>query len=355
MRGSHTVPEFLIGSREIGSGRPVYVVAEMSANHNQDLERAIAIVHEAKRAGADAIKLQTYTPDTMTIDCDDERFRLGPGTVWAGETLYSLYRRAATPWEWHPALVELADSLDMDCFSTPFDDSAVEFLEQLDVPAYKIASFELTDVQLLERVAKTGKPVILSTGMASLSEIDEAVRTLRGAGAASVALLKCTSAYPAPVEDMNLRTIPHLATAFEVAVGLSDHTFGIEVPVAAVALGASIIEKHLTLSRRDPGPDSSFSLQPDEFCAMVEAVRNCEKALGRVTYGVTDGEVQSRSFRRSLFAVNDIAEGEVLTSKNVRSIRPGVGLHPRFLREILGRHARCSIPRGTPLRWDLIS
>jgi len=348
------VPEIVIGSRTIGTGRPTYVVAEMSANHNQDLDRAKAIVRAAHEAGADAIKLQTYTPDTMTIDCANEHFRIGPGTAWEGDTLYELYRRAATPWEWHPALRDLALELGLDFFSTPFDGSAVRFLEDLAVPAYKIASFEITDVELLEHIGATGKPVIVSTGMATLDEIEEAVQTLRGAGAGGIALLKCTSAYPAPVEDVNLRTLPHLAAALNLPVGLSDHTLGIEVPVAAVAVGASIIEKHLTLSRRDPGPDVAFSLEPDEFRMMVAAVRNCEKALGGIVYGVAEAERQSTVFRRSLFAVEDIAEGAPFSEKNVRSIRPGSGLHPRYLKDVLGRRARHSIARGTPLSWDLV-
>lgn len=349
------MPEIVIGSRTIGTGRPTYVVAEMSANHRQDLGRAEAIVRAARAAGADAIKLQTYTPDTMTIDGANEHFRIGPGTAWEGDTLYELYRRAATPWEWHPALRDLALELGLDFFSTPFDGSAVRFLEELAVPAYKVASFEITDVELLEQIGATGKPVIVSTGMATLDEIEEAVRHLRHAGCGGLALLKCTSAYPAPVEDINLRTIPHLAAAFDLPVGLSDHTLGVEVPVAAVAVGASIIEKHLTLSRDDPTPDAAFSLEPDEFRAMVAAVRSCEKALGGVVYGVAEAERQSTVFRRSLFAVEDIDEGALLSRENVRSIRPGYGLHPRFLKDVLGRRARHRIARGTPLSWDLIS
>ena len=348
------MPEIVIGSRTVGTGRPTYVVAEMSANHNQDLDRAKAIVRAAHEAGADAIKLQTYTPDMMTIDCANEHFRIGPGTAWEGDTLYDLYRRAATPWEWHPALRDLALELGLDFFSTPFDGSAVRFLEELGVPAYKVASFEITDVELLGRIGATGKPVIMSTGMATLDEIEEAVQTLRGAGAGGLALLKCTSAYPAPVEDINLRTIPHLAAAFNVPVGLSDHTLGIEVAVSAVALGATIIEKHLTLSRDDPTPDAGFSLEPNEFRMMSAAVRNCEKALGGIVYGVAEAERRSAVFRRSLFAVEDIAEGAPFSEKNVRSIRPGSGLHPRYLKDVLGRRARHPIARGTPLSWDLV-
>lgn len=340
-----------IDDRCIGPGQPVYVVAEMSANHGQDFEQAVAIVQAAKEAGADAIKLQTYTPDTLTIDCDNEHFRIGEGTIWEGRTLYELYGEAYTPWDWQPKLKDIANRLGLDFFSTPFDLTAVDFLEGMGVPAYKIASFEAVDLGLIQRVAQTGKPIILSTGMATLAEIDEAVRTARDAGAAQIALLKCTSAYPAAPEGMHLRTIPHLVEAFQVPVGLSDHTLGIAVPVAAVALGACIVEKHFTLSRGTPGPDSAFSLEPHEFRAMVEAIRVTEEALGEVRYEVTSQEAASRVFRRSLFVVQDIGAGEVFTTDNVRSIRPGYGLHTRHLDQVLGRHAGQDIQRGTPLGW----
>jgi pseudaminic acid synthase len=281
-------PTITINEREIGAGRPVYIIAEMSANHHHDFECAAAIVRAAKEAGADAIKLQTYRPDTMTIDVRTPVFQVGKGTLWEGKNLYELYGEAYTPWEWQPKLKQLANELGLDCFSTPFDFSAVDFLEKMEVPVHKIASFELVDLPLIRRVAQTGKPMILSTGMGSLEEIDEAVRAFREAGGTQLALLKCTSAYPAPAAEMNLRTIPHLGEAFNVPAGISDHTMGIAVSIAAVALGACIIEKHFTLSRSVAGPDSAFSLEPAEFSAMVEAVRAAEQALGRVNYTVSE-------------------------------------------------------------------
>jgi N-acetylneuraminate synthase len=343
-----------INDRRIGPGYPTYIVAEMSANHNQRFEKAVEIVKAAKEAGADAVKLQTYTPDTMTIDCDKEHFHIGEGTIWEGRNLYDLYEEAYTPWDWQPRLKDIANDLGLDLFSTPFDKTAVDFLEGMDVPVYKIASFENVDLPLLRKMAQTGKPIIMSTGMATLAEIDEAVRTVREVGGEQLALLKCTSAYPAPPEEMNLRTIPHLAEAFGVPTGLSDHTLGIAAPVAAVALGACIVEKHFTLSRDEPGPDSAFSLEPQEFKAMVEAVRTAEKALGQVHYAVGEREASSRVFRRSLFIVEDMEDGEVFTSKNVRSIRPGYGLHTRHLDDVIGRCATQAIERGTPLTWELV-
>lgn len=344
-----------INGRMIGPGQPVYIIAEMSANHNQDFDQAVKIIHTAKESGADAVKLQTYTPDTITIDGDNEYFRIGKGTIWEGRTLYDLYQEAYTPWEWQPKLKVIADDLGLDLFSSPFDHTAVDFLEKMGVPAYKIASFELVDLPLIRRVAQTGKPIIMSTGMATLAEIDEAVHTAREAGTTQIALLKCTSAYPAPPEEMNLRTIPHLADAFQVPVGLSDHTLGIAVPTAAVALGACIIEKHFTLSRKIPGPDSAFSLEPQEFKEMVSAVRTAEKALGQIHYGVKEHEVMSRVFRRSLFVVQDMLAGERFTPEKVRSIRPGYGLHTRYLKTILGSYANQDIERGTPLTWNLVA
>jgi N-acetylneuraminate synthase len=342
-----------INGRLIGPGHPTLIIAEMSANHQQNFEQAVKIIEAAKKAGADAIKLQTYTPDTITLNCDNDYFQV-KGTIWAGRTLYDLYGEAYTPWEWQPKLKEVAQSLGLTLFSTPFDETAVDFLEAMAVPAYKIASFENVDLPLIRKVAATGKPIIMSTGMATLAEIAEAVDTIRGTGNHQLALLKCTSAYPAPPAEMNLRTIPHLAAAFNVPLGLSDHTLGVAVPVAAVSLGACIIEKHFTLSREMPGPDSSFSLEPQEFQAMVEAVRVAEQALGRVSYDVTPQEMSSRVFRRSLFVVQDVAQGEVFTPQNVRSIRPGYGLHPRYLDEVLGRRASRDISRGTPLQWALV-
>ncbi len=344
-----------IGKSRIGKQEPVYIIAEMSANHNQDFDQAVKIIEAAKEAGADAVKLQTYTPDTMTIKSENEYFRISGGTIWDGRTLYDLYKEAYMPWEWQPKLKKIANDLGLDLFSTPFDPTAVDFLEEMGVPAYKIASFEVVDLPLIRRIAKTGKPIIMSTGMATLGEIEEAVQAARNAGVTQIALLKCTSAYPAPPEEMNLRTIPHLAEAFGVPVGLSDHTLGIAVPVAAVALGACIVEKHFTLSRHIPGPDSAFSLEPHEFKEMVDAIRVAEKALGKVHYGISEREAKSRVFRRSLFVVKDMKAGEIFTEDNVRSIRPGYGLPPKFLKEVLGRCASHDIQHVTPLEWKLIS
>lgn len=347
-------PEIEISGRRIGPGHPVYIIAEMSANHGGTLEHACEVVRQAAACGADAVKLQTYTADTLTIDSPAPPFRIGQGTLWSGRTLYDLYQEAHTPWEWQPQLKLIADQAGVALFSTPFDESAVEFLEAMDVPAHKIASFEIVDLALVDRIARTGKPIIMSTGMATLAEIDEAVATIRRAGNRQLALLKCTSAYPAPPESMHLRTIPHLTAAFGVPAGLSDHTMGSAVPVAAVALGACIIEKHFCLSRSEGGPDSAFSLEPAELRQLVRDVRMAEKALGRVDYGVSPAEQASRTFRRSLFAVAPIAAGEIFTAHNVRSIRPGHGLAPKHLPEVLGRQAARAIERGTPLSWELV-
>lgn len=330
-----------------------YIIAEVSANHNGSIERAEAIIRAAADVGADAVKLQTYTADTMTIPCDNEYFRIR-GTLWEGKTLYDLYQEAYTPWEWQPRLKALANDLGMDCFSTPFDATAVDFLEKLNVPCHKVASFEVVDIPLLKKIASTGKPVIMSTGMASLAEIDEAVTTLRENGTTELALLKCTSAYPAPPEEVNLRTIPHLAQAFNCVTGLSDHTLGSAVAVGAVAVGARIVEKHFTLARADGGPDSAFSMEPHEFRQMVQDIRTVEKALGTVCYDLTPKQKESKIFRRSLFVVKDMKAGEVFTEENVRSIRPGYGVAPKFLCDFLGRKATVSIPKGTPLSWKYI-
>jgi N-acetylneuraminate synthase len=343
-----------IGDRSIGPGQPTYLIAEMSANHQNDYDRAVELVHAAHQAGADAIKLQTYTPDTLTIDCDRPEFRIGAGTAWEGRRLYDLYGEASMPWEWQPGLQRVATDLGLDFFSTPFDASAVDFLEGLDVPAHKIASFEIVDLELVRRVAATGKPMILSTGMATLQEIEDAVAAAAAEGNERLALLKCNSAYPAPPGEMNLRTIPDLARIFGVPVGLSDHTLGTTVAVAAVTLGASLIEKHMTLSRDEPGPDSAFSLEPAEFKRMAERVRTVEQALGGVSYGSTERERASRVFRRSLFVVEDIAAGDPFTARNVRSIRPGSGLAPKHLTRVLGGRAARDIARGTPLSWELV-
>lgn len=348
-----TIP-LRIGERVIGSGHPVYVIAELSANHNQEFERASRLIAAAKEAGADAVKLQTYTADTITIRSDREIFRIGGGTLWDGRTLHDLYAEAFTPWEWQPKLKKIAEEAGMDLFSSPFDETAVDFLEGMGVPAYKVASFELVDLPLIRKMAATGKPMIMSTGMATVEEIEEALGAARGAGAREIALLKCTSEYPSPAEEMNLRAIPEMARRFGVSVGLSDHSMGIAAPMAAVALGACIIEKHLTLARADGGPDGAFSLEPQEFKSMVDAVRATEKALGEARIGPGEKEVRSRVFRRSLFVVEDMKRGEKFTNKNVRSIRPAHGLHTRHLAEVLGRCATCDIERGSPLEWAMV-
>lgn len=351
---SHIERYMQINNRIIGSGHPTYIIAEMSANHNKDFNKAVKILEAAKDAGADAVKLQTYTPDTLTIDCDESWFRVGKGTIWEGKTLYQLYKDAYTPWEWHPKLKNIADELGLDLFSTPFDSSAVEFLEQMNVPAYKVASFEIVDLPLLKKIAGTGKPIIISTGMASFEEIEEAVELVRDKGAEEIALLKCTSAYPSPPEEMNLRTIKHLADSFGLPAGLSDHSMGHAIAVAAVALGACIVEKHFTLSRSEPGPDSSFSMEPDEFKDMVESIRKIEKAMGKISYEITEKQKASKLFRRSLFVVRDMKAGEEFSDRNVRSIRPGYGLHTRHLPEVIGLKATKDIKKGTPLTWKLI-
>ncbi len=347
-------PFIEINGRRVGSGHPIYVIAEMSANHNQDYDHAVRIIHAIKESGADAVKLQTYTPDTLTIDCDNENFQI-TGTLWSGRTLYDLYSEAYMPWDWYPKLKAVAEDIGIDLFSTPYDPSAVEFLEDMDMPVFKIASFENVDLPLLRRMAQTGKPIIMSTGMATLFEIDEGVRTIRDSGGTQLALLKCTSAYPAPPEETNLRAISHLADTFGLPVGLSDHTLGTAVPIAAVAQGACIIEKHVTLNRGMDGPDSRFSLEPGELKFMVDSIRLVEKALGSISYGDGEEESKSKMFRRSLFVVNDIKAGDKLTSENIRSIRPGYGLHTRYFEKILGRRASMDITRGTPLDWNLIS
>lgn len=340
-----------IAGRRIGPGEPTYIVAELSANHHQDFDRAVELIYQAHQAGADAVKLQTYTADTLTLESDLPHFKINQGTVWDGQRLFDLYQQAATPWEWHAELKAIASQLGMDLFSSPFDTTAVDFLESLEVPAYKIASFEIVDIPLLKYVASKGKPVIVSTGMATVEEIQLAITTLRDHGCAEVGILRCVSAYPAPPEAMNLRTIPDLAFRFQVPVGLSDHTITHESASLSVALGGSMIEKHITLSRDEAGPDSSFSSTPEEFQEMVLAVRQAEACLGSVHYGPTESDKNNIAFRRSLFAVRDIAVGEKLTNENVRSIRPGQGLPPKHLDELIDREATEAIPKGTPLDW----
>lgn len=343
-----------IGNKQIGEGHPVYIIAELSANHNGSYEKAVDIIHAAAEAGADAIKLQTYTADTITLDSDREYFKIGKGTVWEGKKLYDLYQEAFTPWEWQPKLKAEAQKAGLDCFSSPFDKTAVNFLEAMNVPAYKIASFELVDIPLIKYTASKMKPMIISTGMANEDEIKDAVDAVYSTGNKDLALLKCTSSYPAKPEGMNLRTIPDIAEKFGVIAGLSDHSLSNDVAIAAVSLGARIIEKHITISRNHGGPDAGFSMEPAEFAEMVAAVRMTEKALGKACYKTTEQEEASRVFRRSLFAVADIKSGEKFTSKNVRSIRPGNGLPPKFLDQIRGKNSSCDIEKGSPLNWDMV-
>jgi pseudaminic acid synthase len=342
--------------RTIGENHPTFIIAEMSGNHGHDYGRAEAILRAAAEAGADAVKLQTYTADTITLNCDNEYFKISEGP-WAGRTLYDLYEEAHTPWGWQPKLKALGDSLGVEVFSTPFDATAVDFLEnEVGVNLYKIASFEVVDIPLLEKVASTGKPVIVSTGMATLAEIDLAVRTLREGGAPQIALLKCVSSYPAKPDQMNLATIPHLAQTFDCVAGLSDHTLSPAVAVAAVTLGAVIVEKHFTLARTDGGPDSGFSLEPEELRQTVKMIRDAETAIGHVRYGVGAAEKSNALFRKSLFIAKDIKRGELITNQNVRSVRPGHGLPPRELKKVLGCRARQDLARGEPLRWsDIVS
>lgn len=345
---------FKIKNRLIGPGHSTYIIAELSCNHNGDIDKAIEIIKEAKNSGADAVKIQTYTGDTITLKCDKSYFKL-ENTEWDDKkTLWDLFDYAHTPWEWHKKLQEETEKLGMDFFSSPFDITAVDFLENLNVPLYKIASMEIIDIPLLKKVASTKKPVIVSTGMASISEIDEAVKVLKDNGCPGIALLKCTSAYPAKPEQANLNTIPHLSKTFNCVAGLSDHTLGTAVPVTSIALGANIIEKHFTLRRSDGGPDSTFSLEPHEFKNMVDDVRNAEKALGKIHYGGVKGEV--RIFRKSLFVVKDMKKGdEFIENVNVKSIRPGDGIHSRYLSEIVGKKCSQDIEYGTPLSWKLIN
>ncbi len=350
---SVTSPEITIAGRRIGRDRPPFVVAELSANHNGEIARAVAIIEAAKEAGADAVKLQTYTPDTITIEHDGPGIRV-EGGLWDGRTLHDLYGEAQTPWDWHAKLFETGRELGLVVFSSPFDASAVDLLEDLDAPAYKIASFEIVDLPLIERCAATGKPVIISTGMATLGEIEAAVAAARGAGAGGVAVLHCTSGYPTPPEECNLLTLAHIERAFEVVAGLSDHTPGTPVAVAAVALGAAIVEKHLTLDRADGGPDAAFSLEPAELAELVLGCRAAWEARGTVNYDVTPSEAGNRTLRRSLYVVADVAAGEPFTAANVRSIRPGFGLPPAALPRVIGKTAARDLCRGTPLDWSAI-
>lgn len=340
-----------IGDKTIGGDNPTFIIAEMSANHQQDFNKAIEIIKRAKEAGADAIKLQTYTPDTITLDCDNQYFQIKQGTIWDGTTLHKLYQKAYTPWEWQPRLKEAAEREGLICFSSPFDKTAVDFLENMNTPAYKIASFEITDIPFIEYIASKGKPVIISTGIATLSDIEEALNACRRMGNNQVVLLKCTSAYPSPMDEVNLRTIPNMVETFKTVVGLSDHTLGTHVSVASVALGAKVIEKHFTIRRSEGGPDAAFSMEPEEFENMVNGIRVVEKALGTVTYELTEKQRRSREHSRSLFVVKDIKKGEVFTEDNVKSIRPAFGMETKYFKDIIGKKASQDIVKGTPMEW----
>lgn len=335
-------------------GKKVYVVAELSANHGHNIQIAKDTIKAAKEAGADAVKIQTYTADTITIDCDNEYFQIKQGTLWDGTTLYKLYKEAYTPWEWHQELFDYAKETGITIFSSPFDKTAVDLLENLGTPAYKIASFEITDIPLIEYVASKGKPVIISTGIASIGEIKEAVDTCEKMGNHNITLLKCTSSYPSPYEDMNILTIPNMKETFGVNVGLSDHSIGSTVAIGAVALGACMVEKHVILDRSIGGPDSQFSMEIKEFREMASEIRNLEKALGRVNYDLNDKVLKNRVFSRSLFFTENIKKGEIISESNMRPIRPGYGLHPRHYKEILGRKVTKDIEKGTPVDWSLI-
>jgi pseudaminic acid synthase len=344
-----------IAHKPIGREHPPFIIAEMSGNHNQSLDRALAIVDAAADTGAHGLKIQTYTPDTMTIDhAEGEFFINDPGSLWKGKSLYQLYGEAYTPWEWHEAIFARAKTRGIIAFSTQFDETAVDFLETLDVPCYKIASFENADIPLIRKVAATGKPMIMSTGMATIAELDESVRAARAAGCKDLVLLKCTSTYPASPENSNIATIPHLRALFGCEVGLSDHSMGVGVSVASVAMGATVIEKHFTMNRADGGVDASFSMEPDEMRALVIESERAWQAMGSVSYGTSPAEEKSRIFRRSLYIVEDMAAGDVLTPKNLRAIRPGLGLPPRFISEFMGRPVRQAVRRGTALRRDLV-
>jgi len=343
-----------IGNRIISEASPVFIVAELSANHNQDYGRAVELIHAAKEAGADAVKLQTYTADTITIDCNAPCFQIKEGTIWDGTTLYKLYQQAYTPWEWQPKLKEEANKLGMECFSSPFDFTSVDFLEEMEVPAYKIASYEINDIPLIRKIAKLHKPVIFATGIAYPEDIKRALLVCREEGNEDIILLKCVSSYPTPYEAVNLNVIPTLAQTYDCLVGISDHTMGTIVSAGSIALGVKMVEKHFTLSRADGGPDSAFSMEPEEFAQMVKDIRIMEKALGSSEYQLTDTQKLEHNGSRSLFVVKDIAAGEALTPENIRSIRPGAGLHTMYYEEILGKKAKMALKKGTPLRWELI-
>lgn len=343
-----------IDNKVISNNSKTFIIAEISANHNHNIEIAKEMIRAAKKAGADAVKLQTYTADTMTLDCSNEYFQINQSTIWDGTTLYKLYKEAYTPWEWHKELMEVAKEEDIICFSSPFDKTAVDFLEELDVPAYKIASFEITDLPLIKYIAEKGKPIIISTGIATIQEIQDAVDTCKSVGNEQIILLKCTSSYPAKFEEINLNTIPNMSETFGVISGLSDHTLGITIPIGAVALGAKVIEKHFILDRSMGGPDAAFSLNIDEFQKMVLEVRNIEKALGKVTYELNEKSLKNREFSRSLFISDNIKKGDKFTEHNIRSVRPGFGLKPKYINEILDKECNQDLEKGTPMRWEYI-
>jgi pseudaminic acid synthase len=345
-----------LGKKNIGLNEKPFVIAEMSGNHNQSLAKAIAIVDAAAESGVDALKIQTYTPDTMTLNISEGEFFIeDKKSLWKGKSLYELYGEAMTPWEWHGPIKERCEKWGLEFFSSPFDATAVDFLEKLHVSFYKIASFELNDIPLIKKVAQTGKPMIMSTGMATISEIHEAIETAKKNGCKDIVLLKCTSAYPADPKEANLMTIRSLREIFGVEVGLSDHTMGLAVPVTSIAMGATVIEKHFTIKRADGGVDSAFSMEPQEFKDMIEAVNRAKDAVGKVHFGLTESELRSRVFRRSIYIAEDVKKGEVLTSKNVRVIRPGLGLEPKFLETVLGMKAKDDYKKGTPLSWDKLN
>lgn len=346
--------EIQIGNHKICETSPTFIIAEMSANHLMKFDRAVAIMQAAKEAGADAIKIQTYTPDTITLDCDDFCFQITQGTIWDGTTLHKLYETAYTPWEWQPKLKKIAEEMGLVFFSSPFDLSSIDFLEDMEVPAYKVASFEINDIPFLKKIALTKKPIIISTGIAYQGDIELALRTCKEAGNEKVILLKCTSAYPSPYEDINLKTIPSIKEVFHCIAGLSDHTMGSAVAVAGVALGAKVVEKHLTLKREDGGPDAAFSMEPQEFREMVQNIRIVEKAVGQVTYELTEKQKRSREHSRSLFIAKDMKAGEVFTCENLRSVRPFCGLHTKYYEELLGKRIRKDAKLGTPMSWDLV-
>lgn len=346
--------EIIIGNRVISETSPTFVIAEMSANHLMDFDRAVEVMRAAKDAGADAVKVQTYTPDTITLDCDNPCFQITQGTIWDGTTLHKLYQTAYTPWDWQPKLKKIAEDMGLIFFSSPFDLTAVDFLEEMNVPVFKVASFEINDIPFIRKIARTGKPIIMSTGIAYMTDIELALKTCKEEGNENVILLKCTSAYPSPYEDINLRTIPNMKETFDCIVGLSDHTMGSAVAGAGVALGAKVVEKHLTLRRADGGADAAFSMEPEEFREMVDNIRIIEKAMGKVTYDLTAKQKASRDHARSLFVAKDMKAGDVFTPENLRSVRPSCGMHTMYYEEVLGKKIRKDAGLGTPMSWDLV-